>query len=85
MEMNKEYQLREKLFSDIEGFIQADLSEDKVVYCSQSLGLPKLTMPFSHLSELYIHNKVDEDYQERLTRILSGENLILWRRQKKVF
>ena len=76
MEMNKEYQLREKLFSDIEGFIQADLSEDKVVYCSQSLGLPKLTMPFSHLSELYIHNKVDEDYQERLTRILSGENLL---------
>ena len=76
MEMNKEYQLREKLFSDIEGFIQADLNEDKVVYCSQSLGLPECTMPFSHLMEVYIHDSVDEDYQERLTRIVDVDNLL---------
>ena len=76
MERTKEYQLREKLFSDIDGFIQADLTEDKVVYCSQSLDLPDLTIPFSHLTEVYIHETVDEDYQERLTRILSVNNLL---------
>lgn len=76
MERTKEYQLREKLFSDIDGFIQADLTEDKVMYCSQSLGLSDLTIPFSHLAEVYIHKAVDEDYQERLTRILSVNNLL---------
>lgn len=76
MEMNKEYQLREKLFSDIEGFIQADLSEDKMVYCSQSLGLPEFTMPFSRLMEVYIHDSVDGDYQERLAHIVGVDNLL---------
>lgn len=75
-ERNKEYQLREKLFSDIEGFIQADLNEDRVVYCSQSLGLPSVSMPFSHLIDLYIHSRVDEVYQERLGRILTIDNLM---------
>ena len=75
VERNKEFQLREKLFSDIEGFIQTDLSEDKVVYCSQALGLPSETMSFSHLMEVYIHDFIDEDYQDKLGRLFSVDNL----------
>ena len=76
MERNKEYQLREKLFSDIAGFIQADLNEDKVVYCSKSLGLPDAAMPFSRLAEVYVHDIVDGEYQERLARILAVDKLL---------
>ncbi len=75
VERNKEFQLREKLFADIEGFVQTDLNEDRVVYCSQALGLPPATMPFSHLMEVYIHDFIDKDYRDKLARLFSVDNL----------
>lgn len=75
VERNKEFQLREKLFSDIEGFIQTDLNEDKVIYCSEALGLPDSTMPFSHLMEVYVNQKIDQESQGKMARILAVDNL----------
>lgn len=75
VERTKEFQLREKLFSDIEGFVQTDLNEDKVIYCSQALGLPEGSMPFSHLMEVYVNQKVDQESQGKMARILAVDNL----------
>ena len=75
VERNKEFQLREKLFSDIEGFIQIDLNEDRVIYCSQSLDLPEGTMPFSHLMEIYVNQRIDQEAQGKMARIFAVDNL----------
>lgn len=76
-EKDKEIQIREKLFTDIEGFIQADLIEDRVIYCSDSLKLNKSKNPtYTEKISYYIKNNALPEYHEKLLQASSTQQLV---------
>lgn len=76
-EKDREIQMREKLFSDIEGFIQADLIEDRVIYLSDTLRFQnKIVKCYTDMIKRYITENTSADYHSNLLRACSIDNLM---------
>lgn len=74
---NQEIQVQEKLFSDIDGIVQADLEKNKIIYISNNFKVRKLDkISYSDLIEEYIKNRVDEKYHKKLLDATQINNLL---------
>ncbi len=74
---NKEIQVREKLFSDIDGFIQADLVDNRVIYSSDTINIKyKSRMTYKQLMESYIESTVQPEHQMKLLHATAAQNLL---------
>lgn len=75
-EKDKEIQLRERLFAEIQGFIQFSLLDGRILYCSDSLKIPsEERTSFSKAINYYINNFVYVDSQDCIRKAVSLKNL----------
>lgn len=75
-EKDKEIQLRERLFADIQGFIQFSLLDGRILYCSDSLKIPvEERTSFSKAINYYIKSFVYDDSQDCIRKAVSLRNL----------
>ena len=73
----KEIQVQEKVFSDIDGIVQADLEENRIIYCSERFHTSSINkLSYSELIELYIIKFVDEKYHKKLLDATQINNLL---------
>lgn len=76
-EKDREIQIREKLFSDIEGLIQADLIEDRIIYLSDSLRIEnKNIKSYTEMMKFYVNEQISADYHANLLNACSIDNLM---------